>query len=269
LRGRVFAPPLVRSELSASGVTVAPTDNRRLAPPRFLRNRSGEPGHQGLEAGKEIAGLRSCRPGGFGGRFASLETLSAIGLQHLMNTKSRGLMPGGPALLTVRDVPRAELEDLLRSWFAWFEDRSRIDISPAGSDLKAELRVRRWKTKADLIVFRWRNADSTRASFDAVDRALTGQGVTVVREWTKKTKKPRSINVEVERSSVLAPATAVGLCLRAFKAAGIADTETFDVKCGGHVRREGGEVPLVPLSQAFEWGKKVGQTVGRLMRHGR
>jgi hypothetical protein len=54
------------------------SDNKRLAPPRFLRNRSGEPGHQGMGAGKETAVLRSCRPGGRGGRVASLETLADI-----------------------------------------------------------------------------------------------------------------------------------------------------------------------------------------------
>jgi len=50
----------------------------RLAPPRFLRNRSGEPGHQGIGAGVETAVLTSSRPRCFDGRVASLETLSAI-----------------------------------------------------------------------------------------------------------------------------------------------------------------------------------------------
>jgi hypothetical protein len=105
LRGRVFAPPLVRLGHSVVGVNTAPTDNRRLAPPRFLRNRSGEPGHQGLEAGKEIAGLRSCRPGGFGGRFASLETLSANTATEGQTRRKQWALPPHPTVAAPSDTP--------------------------------------------------------------------------------------------------------------------------------------------------------------------
>jgi hypothetical protein len=178
-----------------------------------------------------------------------------------------GLVPGGYAHGSCFGVTRATAEGLLKSWFAWLGDRSAVTIAPAGEVVAAELRVRRWKTRPDRVLFRWRNADETRASFAWVRAAFVADRTAFDLELTPKTKQPRAIVVPLVEADVFTPAAALGLANRAFAAAGLPEPERYDLTCSGPVLATGTRpVALVPREPSYEAGRAVGRALGAALR---
>jgi len=173
------------------------------------------------------------------------------------------LVPGGDAHLSLGGLDRPLVELLLASWFAWLGDRSAITLAPAGEAQAAELRIRRWKTRPDRVLFRWRNADATRASFARVRERFEAERQAVEIELTPKTRQPRAMVIELAADDVFSPAAAVGLAKRAFAAAGLPDTDRYDLGCTGHVLEQG-TLPrrLIPPSDALQAGRSVGRILG-------
>jgi len=177
--------------------------------------------------------------------------------------RSRGLVPGSYAAVACDDLDRATVEMLLASWFAWFRDPTVLTIAPAGRPESAELRIRRWKTRPDLVLFRWRADGEARASFGRVREGFEADRTAFELELTPKTKQPRAIVVALPADDVFTPAAAVGLARRAFAAAGVPDTGRYDLTCRGHVLKKGtGARPPIPVSEAF----RAGQSIGRMLR---
>jgi hypothetical protein len=178
--------------------------------------------------------------------------------------RGTGMMHGGYAHVACDDLDRAAVELLLASWFAWLGDHSRITIAPAGEAQSAELRIRRWKTRRDLVLFRWRNADETRESFNRVHESFEADHARFEIEQTPKTKKPRALVITLDADDVFSPAGAVGLANRAFAAAGLAGWTRYDLTCAGPVLRKGTRpCPLIPQTRGYQFGNSIGRVIGR------
>lgn len=178
--------------------------------------------------------------------------------------RGTGLKHGDYAHVACDDLDRAAVERLLASWFAWLGDQARITIAPAGETLPAELRVRRWKTRRDLVLFRWRNADETRESFDRVRESFEADHARFDLELTPKTKQPRALVIALDADDVFSPAGAVGLANRAFAAAGFPACARYDLACSGPVsRRITRPAPLIPQTRGYRVGSSIGRVLGR------
>jgi hypothetical protein len=177
--------------------------------------------------------------------------------------RGQGPVPGGCAHFACDGVGRGTAELLLASWFAWLGDRAAVTIAPAGESVAAELRIRRWKSRADLVLFRWRNADETRESFARVREWFEADRNAFELELTPRTKQPRALAVALAAEDVFTPAAAVGLANRAFAAAGLRPPRRYDLTCTGDVLREGTRpVALVPQDPAYEAGRSIGRALG-------
>jgi hypothetical protein len=180
--------------------------------------------------------------------------------------KGRGFIPGGYGDVTFAAVSRAEVEYLLRSWFAWLADSSRIHVRPCRSVIEAELQIRRWKAKPDLVFFRWRNSASTREVFDRVLAVFQVERPEVTIELTPKTRKPRALTLSTRADDILAPSWAMGLVGSAFRHAGVGAVSCFDLSTMAHALPIGRtSIPLEPLSRAFVIGNRVGRAARRLL----
>jgi len=181
----------------------------------------------------------------------------------------RPFIPGGYGEPRFSQLPRQSVERLLRSWFVWLTDGSRIHLRPSGRlDLEAEFQIRRWKTREHRVFFRWRNSAPTRATFAAVlDEFRNGARGPEV-EMTRRSGKPRALILSAGASDPLTPAWAVGLALHAFQATGVSSTESFDLQCRVNVLDipHGSEIVLEPVSRAWVAGVKIGAAVGRLVK---
>lgn len=176
-------------------------------------------------------------------------------------------VPGGYAHFVCDGVDRPTAELLLASWFAWLGDRAAVTIAPAGDPLSAELRIRRWKSRADRVLFRWRNADETRESFASVRAWFEADRTPFELELTPKTKQPRALVIALAAEDVFTPAAAVGLANRAFAAAGLRPPRRYDLTCTGDVLREGARpVALVPQDPAYQAGQSLGRVLGAGLR---
>ena len=176
-------------------------------------------------------------------------------------------VPGGYAHFACDGADRATAELLLASWFAWLGDRAAVTIAPAGEPLSAELRIRRWKSRADRVLFRWRNADETRESFARVREWFEADRSAFELELTPKSKQPRALVIALAAEDVFTPAAVVGLANRAFAAAGVRPPRRYDLTCTGAVLREGTRpVTLVPEDPAYEAGRSLGRVLDAGLR---
>ena len=182
----------------------------------------------------------------------------------------RPFIPGGYGDPSFSRLSRQSVERLLRSWFVWLTDGSRVHLRPSGRlDLEAEFQIRRWKTREHRVFFRWRNSAPTRATFPAVldEFRTSARGPEV--EMTPRSGKPRALILSARASDPVTPAWGVGLALHAFQAAGVASTESFDLLCSAHVLDSPhgpSQIVLEPVSRAWVAGVKIGAAVGRVVK---
>ncbi len=178
-----------------------------------------------------------------------------------------GLIPGRYGTARLPGLSRPDAEAILRSWFAWLRDRSRVYLSPAQSNLEAEFLVRRWKTKPAEVEFRWRNSGATRHSFMEVVSSFKQERRPFTIELTAKTRRPRAIVTATLAEDVLAPSWAMGVAIAAFAAATERLGQEFDLCTQSHVLPIGmNDAPLVPLSRSYRLGRSFGKALGRLTR---
>jgi hypothetical protein len=165
------------------------------------------------------------------------------------------------------DSPAA-LEPFIRSWAQWLDDGGRIVVRDVPSGAEFEYRKLRFATRPDQLVFRFRNADSTRPFFAKVRAALDREGVEYELELTPKTKKPRAMAVSFDPSQVLTPLVAVGLAKHALRAMGGESQRGLQVRVDGRLRREP-DVPaidLINVSESYRQSHAFGVRLGRLIR---
>lgn len=158
----------------------------------------------------------------------------------------------------------------LRSWATWLDDRGKIEIGCGGSDNYVELRKRCWKTKPDILFFRYRNADSTREHFSKAREILDRAGIDYSLTLTPQKKAPRAIEIALDPLDPLAPRKALNLAFLVFERR----CERLDICCEGRVREDLLDPPVdfvIPPEIArqlpgWELGKWVGRAVGALKR---
>jgi hypothetical protein len=136
-----------------------------------------------------------------------------------------------------------------------------------GSPLEAEFLIRRWKTRSDLVQFRWRNSAPTRPVFERVCERFSVEYPEATLEWTPKTRRPRALVLSIPAGDVLAPAWSVGLAVSAFRYSGIESVSSFDLEARAHVQSSASqEVPLEPVSKAWAAGRKIGAALRRTIQ---
>ncbi len=181
----------------------------------------------------------------------------------------RAFTPGGFGNLSYSGLSRQEVERLLRIWFAWVKDKSRIHVSPHGIQLDAEIQVRRWETRPDLAVFRWRNSDTTRSAFESVREGFRTAYPDATVEMTRKSGKPRAIVQSMKADDVIAPLWAMGLVISAFRYAGIENASSFDLKTHSSVLRQprgSSQIDLEPVLESWRRGHRIGRFIGEIAR---
>ena len=184
-------------------------------------------------------------------------------MQH--SHSGRAFVPGGFGSPAYSNLPRAEVERLLRIWFAWLQDKTRIHVQPIGHDLSAELQIRRWETRPDLVVFRWRNSDNTRASFSRVSEQLRKTYPEATIEMTQR-NRPRALILSSVLNDTLAPLWAMGLAAAAFEAAGVENVSSFKLSTRGTALKNarGTSLDLEPLADSWHFGRVLGRLFGKI-----
>jgi hypothetical protein len=167
------------------------------------------------------------------------------------------------------DSPAA-LEPFVRSWGQWLDERGRIVIRDPATGGEFEFRKFRFSSRPDEIVFRFRNADTTRPFFTAVREHLDREGVSYDLELTPKKKQPRALAVTFDAADVLTPLKAVALVRRSLDAMGAGLEGRLQVWIDGRLR-QAPDVPKVELvntsesnRQSFAFGQELGRRLRRL-----
>lgn len=171
-----------------------------------------------------------------------------------------GIRSVQPAVYPLSTV--AEAEPYLRSWGQWLEERGKIVVQHTGSGAEVEFRKHRYKTRPDVLVFRYRNADATRASFAEVQSCFDSDGVEYHMEHTKKQRRPRALAVALDPADVFTPVAAVRLLSLALGA----DAEVR-VFCQGRIRGASDRpaVALIPPTRGQKAGFRIGRSIGRAL----
>jgi len=165
-----------------------------------------------------------------------------------------------PAVYEVRSS--AEIEPFVRSWGQWLGEGGRIVVRHPLSGSEAELRKRRFKTRPDVLLFRYRNADANCGTFDEIRARFHREGITHELERTRKRNRVRALVVELDPDDVFTPTAAARLLDVTLSPA----PSHLQVFCEGRIRSEA-DVPataLIPPTQAHRAGHEVGARIGRL-----
>lgn len=171
-------------------------------------------------------------------------------------------------LWSVQPVVRADLSleqlaPFIRSWGPWLEERGRIVVRQAETEVEVELRKRRFSTRPDELIFRVRNADANKKYFPAIQGALDAAHVSYELETTAKRGQPRAIAVRLGAEDIHMTAAAQRLVQQVFR-----NTAGFQIHCEGRMRRapDTPALPLLPWRQDHAAGWRIGEMVGRFTR---
>ena len=172
----------------------------------------------------------------------------------------RGLQPAEYPIRTAE-----ELEPYVRSWGQWLE-QGRIMVRNPTNEATVEFRKFRYKTRPDALVYRYRNADATRHSFNAVRDRLGAQRVVYELERTQKRQQPRALAIRFDSDDVFTPAAAARLLHLTF---GDPLPELL-VSCVGRFRLspDAPTVKIIPSTRAGRSGFSLGLVLGRLRWRG-
>ena len=161
-----------------------------------------------------------------------------------------------------------ELEPFVRSWAQWTDERARIVVQHTGTKAEFEFRKRRHKSQSDEIVFRFRNADSTRPFFARVRDRLDRDSVQYELEMTPKRRHARAIAVALNASDILTPLAAVRLAAVTVDELQSDRSTPLKVWLDGRVRRSP-DVPsieFIAATHGYRAGEDLGTRVGLRLR---
>jgi hypothetical protein len=165
----------------------------------------------------------------------------------------------------VSDLSLDEVIERIRNWGAWLEDRGCITVANPANGSSAEFRKRRFKTRPELLTFRFRNDYPTRAFFADVRRRFDSRKLPYEVELTPKRKHPRAVAVPLRLDDVLAGQAARDL-LRVALDVGRGDT--LHLACAGRFRTmlDPPPVALLGQSRSFTAGFALGRAAARTFR---
>jgi hypothetical protein len=169
--------------------------------------------------------------------------------------------------VTYPDLELDQITAYVRSWGPWLEERGRIVIRHAGTDVEAELRKHRFATRPDVLILRVRNADTNKSHFEVIRNAFDAARISYELETTAKTHQPRAISIPLVADDLHAPAAARRLLEEVFNAVGIR-SRGFMVHAEGSMRRvpDAPTIPLIPWRQDQRAGYLVGERLGRAVK---
>ena len=172
----------------------------------------------------------------------------------------------GPAVY--RNLSLTDLEPFLRSWGAWLGNRGEMLVRHQGAEPIVHFRKRTYKRRRNVLLFRYRNADESRATFSVVRAALEGARVGYEVELTRRTRQPRALVVALDPGDVWMPTAAMRLIDTVFRALQVDTTSGFLVWSQGRfqAKPDRENVPLIAPSGAQRAGFRMGVALGRLVR---
>ena len=113
------------------------------------------------------------------------------------------------------------LQRFFNAWAPLLEERGDIFVGTKAVPELIQFRKRRFKSRPNELVFRFRNAGRTKRFFDAEVRALEATAVDFKIERTKKRKAARAAIVKLEADGPFLALSAVQLCRITFDAIGV------------------------------------------------
>ena len=175
-----------------------------------------------------------------------------------------GVAPGCRVWGYLSDLSFDAVIEHVRNWGVWLEDGGCIRVANPVSGADVEFRKRVYKTRPDLLIFRFRNADATRASFATVRSRFDARKLPYAVELTPKRKRPRALAVQLRVDDVLVGQAAGNLIRVALDADRPA---ALHLACAGTFRSmlDAPSVPLLRQSRAFTAGFALGRAAVRTL----
>jgi hypothetical protein len=119
-----------------------------------------------------------------------------------------------------RSIRYSVLSIVLRQLASPLHDRGTVYLEHADAEGTIRVRMRRYKTSPDLLLFRFRNADKTRPAFDQVVAALDRDKIPFDTELTKIRKRPRAVVIAFDATQAAGYADLAHLTKLCFDAMG-------------------------------------------------
>ncbi len=160
-----------------------------------------------------------------------------------------------------------ELQRFFSDWAAHVGERRDILVGSPSVPNLIQFRKKQYKTRPDLLLFRFRNADASKPYFDAVVSALKRENLKFQIELTKKRRAPRAAVVELDASDALLPSAAAHLCKVTLAAVGHPPESGASVCCTGlkpdfdHAAQQ-----IIPVTRADYTGWRLGFLLGAAVR---
>jgi hypothetical protein len=163
-------------------------------------------------------------------------------------------------------VPAEDLRRFFSSWGIALGDRGKIIVRQPDTDRSIQFVKRDYKTRADQLVLRVRNADESRKYFASVRSALEAAGTDVKIELTPR-GKTRAALVEFSVDDPMMPSAAADAARVALCAMGAPVEGPFEVRCQGAHRadHQPGSAEVIPWTRGYGAGFRLGRLAARIL----
>ncbi len=156
-----------------------------------------------------------------------------------------------------------ELQRYFASWVTHVGERRDILVGTPDIPNLIQFRKKDYKTRPDLLLFRFRNADQSKQYFSGVVAAFEQQEVAFHIEKTRKRRAPRAAIVELDTSDVLLPSAAAHLCRVALSATEHSEESGVSVCCTGlHPDFDPRVQRVIPTTRGEYAGWRLGYLIG-------
>ena len=160
-----------------------------------------------------------------------------------------------------------QLQRYFADWADHVGERRDILVGTPEIPNLIQFRKKHYKTRPDLLLFRFRNADQSKQYFSAVVAALEQHEVGFRIEETRKRRAPRAAVVELDASDVLLPSAAAHLCRVALSAIGHTEESGVSVCCTGlHPDFDLRVQKVIPTTRGEYAGWRLGYLIGSVVR---
>jgi hypothetical protein len=161
-------------------------------------------------------------------------------------------------------------EDLQRFFSSWVEhvaERQDIMVGTPREPYLIQFRKRHYKTRPDLLLFRFRNGGQSKQYFSKVVTTFERNEIAFNMELTPRRRAPRAMMVELDASDPMLPSAAVYLCRVTFSAIGHLERTGVSVFCTGLGREfNPGGHNIIPTTRGWRAGWRFGYVVGNSIR---
>jgi len=131
-----------------------------------------------------------------------------------------------------------ELQRYFAVWAPLLDERGDIFVGVPGLTDLIQFRKKRFKSRPDELIYRFRNSGRPKRFFDDAVKVLTSIGTDFELELTKKRRFPRAAIIRLTAEDVLMPSEAVRLCEATFAGLGRGHRDGIVVHCSGRFRSD-------------------------------